>query len=133
MASKKKILVVDDNDDIVESIKFNLEQAGFEVVTAYDGFEAFVQTVMEKPDLVVLDVMLPKENGYRVSKAIKDGVGKGIYGKNIIVLLLTARVLDEAEREKMFIGKSQADFMMYKPFEMEDLMKKVRELFAKEN
>lgn len=133
MASKKKILVVDDDDDVVESIKFNLEQMGFEVVMAYDGFDAFVQTVMEKPDLVVLDVMLPKENGYRVSRAIKDGVSKGIYGKNIIVLLLTARVLDDAEREKMFIGKSQAEFMMFKPFEMEDLMRKVQELLANEN
>lgn len=133
MPSKKKILVVDDDEDIVESIKFILKQTGFEVVTAYDGFDAFAQTVMEKPDLVILDVMLPKENGYRVSKAIKDSVGKGIYGKNIIVLLLTARVLDGPEWEELCMEKSQADCMMYKPFEMEDLMRKVHELLENEN
>jgi DNA-binding response OmpR family regulator len=132
MASKKKILIVDDDEDIAETLKFVLEQAGFEVVTAYDGFDAFVQTVMEKPDLVILDVMLPKENGHRVSRAIKDGVGKGIYGKNIIVLALTGLFLEKSGVETRFIEESRADCIMYKPFEMEDLMTKVEELLAKE-
>ncbi len=131
--NKIKILIVDDDKDIVESIKFVLEQSGFQVVTAYDGFDAIVQTGIEKPDLVILDVMLPKENGYRVSSAIKDGVGKGLYGKNIIVLLLTARVLEGPEWVELCMDKSKADFMMYKPFEIEDLIRKIDELLAKGN
>jgi len=126
--SKIKILVADDDEDIVESIKFSLDLHGFEVVTAFDGFDAYALVNTEKPDLVILDVMMPKENGYRVARAVKDGVEKGIYGKNIIVLLLTARVLNEPDREKMFMEMSRADFMMYKPFDMEHLIEKIKEL-----
>jgi DNA-binding response OmpR family regulator len=132
MTPKKKILIVDDNDDVVETLKYNLELTGFEVVTAYDGFDAFVQTVTVRPDLVVLDIRLPKEDGFRVSRAIKDCVRKEIYGKNIIILFLTGLVHNKAEMEKLFTEKSQADSIMYKPFEMEDLISKVEELLAKE-
>ncbi len=128
--NNKRILIADDEEDIVETIKFGLEQEGFEVLTANDGFEAFALTGIEKPDMVILDVMMPKENGYRVSSAIKDSIAVGLYGKNIKVLLLTARVLNESEREKMFMNMSQADYMMYKPFEMEDLLEKINELLG---
>jgi DNA-binding response OmpR family regulator len=126
----KRILIADDEEDIVESIKFALDQEGFEVVTANDGFEAFALTGMEKPDLVILDVMMPKENGYKVSRAIKDSIAAGLYGKDIKVLLLTARVLNEPDREKMFMNMSQADHMMYKPFEMGELLGKINELLG---
>ena len=64
---KKKILVVDDEKDIVESIKFRLEQDNFEVVTANDGYQALGAVRVHQPDLIIPDVMLPNENGYRVA------------------------------------------------------------------
>lgn len=127
---ERKILVVDDDPDIVETLRFRLEQEGFEVVTAGDGYEALEAARAMKPDLIVLDVMMPRENGYLVAQHIKEDVRKGVYGKNIAVLLLTARVLDEPDREEMFLKVSQADHMMYKPFDMVKLLEKVQELLA---
>lgn len=127
---KQKILIVDDEPDVIEALRFQLEHEGYEVVTATDGFEALAVAKATEPDLVVLDVMMPKKNGYLVSQVIKEDVEKGAYGKNIIILLLTARVLSDPAREEMFMKVSQADCMMYKPFEMGQFMEKVRELLA---
>lgn len=128
---KKRVLVVDDEPDVVETIKFSLEQKGFEVLTAYDGYEALGVVRAEEPDLVVLDVMLPKENGYRVSRFIKEDVKSGKLSKNIAVLLLTARRLDnDPEREATFMDFSQADLMMYKPFDMDELIENIHGLLS---
>jgi len=128
---KKKILIVDDEPDIVETIKFGLEQEGFDVLTAYDGHEALDKVGEQMPDLVVLDVMLPKENGYRVSRFIKEAIKVGKISKDIVVLLLTARRLDnDPEREKFFMEFSSADQMMYKPFEMDELIKNINTLLT---
>ena len=128
--NRRKILVVDDDKDIAESIQFNLEQEGYEVITASDGWTALGAVRITEPDLVVLDVMLPKENGYRVSRCIKDDVAKGVYTKNIVILLLTARVLTDSDREEMFMNVSQADYMMYKPFDMTKLIEQVAQLLS---
>lgn len=129
--TKKKILIVDDEPDIVETIKFGLEQEGFDVLTAYDGHEALDKVGEQMPDLVVLDVMLPKENGYRVSRFIKEAIKVGKISKDIVVLLLTARRLDnDPEREKFFMEFSSADQMMYKPFEMDELIKNINTLLT---
>ena len=129
--SNKKILIVDDEPDIVETIKFGLEQEGFDVLTAYDGHEALDKVGEQMPDLVVLDVMLPKENGYRVSRFIKEAIKVGKISKDIIILLLTARRLDnDPEREKFFMEFSSADQMMYKPFEMDELIKNINTLLT---
>ncbi len=125
---KRKILVVDDDKDILESIQFNLKLEGYEVITASNGWEALGAVRVTEPDLVILDVMLPKENGYRASRCIKDDIEKGVYKNNIAILLLTARVLNDSDREEMFMNVSQADYMMYKPFEMKELIKKVQGL-----
>ena len=128
---KKRVLVVDDESDVVETIKFSLEQEGFEVLTAYDGYEALDAVKVEEPDLLVLDVMLPKENGYRVSRFIKEDVKSGKLSKNIAVLLLTGRRLDnDSEREATFMDFSQADLMMYKPFDMDELIKNIHGLLS---
>ena len=63
MSDRKKVLVVDDKEDIVETVSFCLAEEGFDVVTAFDGSEALEVARREHPDLIVLDVMLPKENG----------------------------------------------------------------------
>ncbi len=127
---RRKILVVDDDKDILESIQFNLEQEGYEVITVSNGWEALGAVRTTEPELVILDVMLPKENGYRVSRCIKDDIEKGVYKKNVVILLLTARVLNDPDREEMFMNVSQADYMMYKPFDMTQLIEKVAELLS---
>ena len=119
---KKKILIVDDEIDLCETIKFNLEDAGYEVLTAYDGYSALGITRSEQPDLIVLDVMLPGKNGYEVSRFIKEDIEKGVYPKNIPIIILTARKLEDPRREEFVKTWSHADLHLYKPFEMEELI-----------
>lgn len=125
MMLNKKIMVADDSRDIVEAVKFSLESVGFEVITAFDGRQAISTACREMPDLMVLDVMMPIENGYRVSRFIKDNVQNGVLEKDIKILLLTARVVKEADRVETLMQFSQADDMMYKPFDMDQLLEKI--------
>jgi CheY-like chemotaxis protein len=126
---KPKILVVDDEPDIITSIQFCLEQEGYDVLTACDGAKALKTVRSIEPDLIVLDVMMPKENGYRVSRRIREAEKYGKFSKRIPIILLTARNLKgDPEREKHFMDFSQADYMMYKPFEMDELIDKIRGL-----
>ena len=126
---QKTILVVDDDPDITETIRFNLEQEGYQVLTAGDGASALGTVRLSNPDLIVLDVMMPKENGYRVAKIIKEDQEAGRLTKKIPIILLTARNLkDDPEREKMFMGFSHADMVIYKPFKTKDLLKRIHDL-----
>lgn len=122
---KKKIMVADDSQDIVETIKFSLEHAGFEVVTAFEGCEAISTACRERPDLLVLDVRMPGENGYRVSRAIKANIKNGVLEKDIKILLLTARSVTESDRVAMLMKFSEADDIMYKPFDIDRLLEKI--------
>lgn len=126
---KKKILVVDDDPDIIEVVKFSFELEGYEVIIAANGWEALGAFRAKAPDLIVLDVMLPKENGYKVAQMIREDEQSGRVSKKTPIILLTARNLSsDPEREKIFLNFSNPDFMMYKPFDMGQLIKKVREL-----
>ncbi len=127
--AKKKVLIVDDEPDILEGIQFHLEQEGYEVFTAINGWEALGAVRALEPDLVLMDVMMPKENGYRVAKMIKEDIASSKISKNIPIIILTARKLDaQPEREKMFDEFSQADVVLYKPFDLDELGVKVGEL-----
>ncbi len=86
MSEQKLILVVDDDPDLVESITMILENARFRVAKAYDGVQAWEKIKEEKPALMVLDVMMPKKNGYEVCEEIKNDPQY----KDITVVLLTA-------------------------------------------
>lgn len=124
--AKARILLVDDEPDIVETVQYALERDDYEVITAANGAEALGTARIEQPDLVVLDVMLPKENGYRVARLIRDDEKAGIYPKRVHILLLTARDLSyDPERERMFMEFSEADVMMYKPFDLDDLLQQI--------
>ncbi|MDN8782706.1 response regulator, partial [Staphylococcus aureus] len=68
----QKVLVVDDEQSIVTLLKYNIEQAGYQVIVAYDGVQALEKVNEEKPDLVVLDVMLPEKDGIEVCKTIRS-------------------------------------------------------------
>lgn len=128
---KKKVLIVDDEPDILEGIQFHLEQEGHEVFTAINGWEALGAVRAIEPDLVVMDVMMPKENGYRVSKMIKEDLAAAKIARKLPIILLTARRLDaDPEREGMFDHFSQADMILYKPFNLDELAVKVRGLLT---
>lgn len=130
MSGKKKVLVVDDQKDIVETIAFCLEQEGYEVITAYDGEEALKQARAEQPDLIILDVMLPKENGYQVARYLREDAQSGRITRQPSIIILTARTVDEKDREEFLQTWTGADEFMYKPFDIEVLTRRVSEILA---
>jgi DNA-binding response OmpR family regulator len=112
----KKILVVDDEPQIVRVLKGYLEAAGFQVITAYDGAEALAAFRHTAPDLVVLDLMLPEVDGLDVARAIRRE-------SDVPLIMLTARV-DEADR---LIGlELGADDYVTKPFSPREVVARVR-------
>ena len=130
MSGKKKVLVVDDQKDIVETIAFCLEQEGYEVVTAFDGEQALERARAEDPDLIILDVMLPKENGYQVARYLREDAQAGRVPRRPPIIVLTARTVEEKEREEFLQTWTGADEFMYKPFDLEVLLQRVTEILA---
>jgi DNA-binding response OmpR family regulator len=131
MNRNKKILVVDDKEDIVETVSFCLAQEGFEVVTAFDGNQALEVARREHPDLIVLDVMLPKENGYQVARFLREDWQQGRLSKMPAILMLTARTVFDSEREEFLQTWSGADVFMYKPFDLDELAARVKSLLPR--
>jgi DNA-binding response OmpR family regulator len=118
-----KILVVDDEPNIVLSLEFLMKQAGFQVRTASDGEAALTAVAAEPPDLVLLDVMMPRKNGYEVCQAIRANPD----WKGVRIIMLTAKGR-EVEREKgLALG---ADDYITKPFSTKEVVERVRELLA---
>ncbi len=110
----KKVLIVDDEPDIVETIKFTLELEDIECVVAYDGEEALSKAKKENPDLIILDVMLPKINGYKIARLLKFDESF----KHIPIIMLTAR----AQEKDISLGEQTgADEYVTKPFDMDRL------------
>ncbi len=119
--AKKKILVVDDEKDLVEMISLRLEASDFMVIKAYDGQAGLELARTKKPDLIILDLMLPKIDGYKVCRMLKFDVKH----KDIPVILFTAKALD-TDKE---LGKQvRADAYVTKPFEAEILLMKINQL-----
>jgi len=130
MKQQTKILVVDDKRDIVETVSYCLAEEGFEVSAAFDGRQALDKARAEEPDLIVLDVMLPGENGYQVARFLREDSQAGRISKRPKVLLLTARTVCDGQREDFLQTWSGADAMMYKPFDLEELVRCVKALLA---
>mgnify|MGYP002355845117 FL=1 len=123
MDMANKILVVDDEPNIVLSLEFLMKQAGFQVRTASDGEAGLAAIAVEQPDLVLLDVMMPRKNGYEVCQAIRANPD----WKAIRIIMLTAKGR-EVEREKgLALG---ADDYITKPFSTQEVVERVRELLA---
>lgn len=114
-----KILVVDDEDHIVELIKFNLESNGYDVVTAFDGEDAIQKALDENLDLIVLDLMLPKIDGIEVCKKIKGNPDTA----HISIIMLTAK---SDESDKIVGLEMGADDYITKPFSVKELMARVK-------
>ena len=117
----RKVLVADDDKLLVELISANLEAAGFEVVKAYDGEEAIRKALSERPDLVVLDVLMPGKDGWEVLEELKSRPET----RQTPVVLLT--ILAGREHVAKGWGKG-ADFYLTKPFDPEDLVEVVGRL-----
>lgn len=115
----KKVLIVDDEMDIVETLKFMLETEGINCITAYDGEDALNLAKSESPDLMILDVMLPKINGYKVCRLLKFDAKY----KNIPILMVTAR---SQEEDKCIGEETGANEYITKPFNIEELVDKVK-------
>jgi DNA-binding response OmpR family regulator len=117
----KRILIVDDEEDIVKLVKTYLEYHRYEVITASDGQEGLEKVKTEKPDLIVLDLMLPKINGYKVCGLLKKDTR---YAK-IPVVMFTAKAQEEDVKLGQEVG---ADAYITKPYEPEILLAKIKEL-----
>lgn len=118
----KKILAVDDERHIVRLVEVNLQRAGYEVVTAYDGREALEKVQSENPDLVVLDVMMPYMDGFEVLKNLKADPKTA----EIPVIMLTAKAQDA----DVFKGwQSGVDCYLTKPFNPMELLTFVKRIF----
>jgi len=116
----KKILIVDDEQDIVESLKFVLETSDYTCYTADNGEDGLRLAKELIPDLIILDVMMPKINGYKISRLLKYD---NKY-KNIPILMVTARTQEE---DKLIGEETGADEYITKPFELDEVVKKVEE------
>ena len=112
----KKILVVDDEKPISDIIKFNLEKEGYEVVTAFDGEEAIEKVEAENPDLIVLDVMLPKKDGLEVVREVRKT-------HSMPIIMVTAK---ETETDKVLGLELGADDYVTKPFSNRELVARVK-------
>ncbi|MFC1621690.1 response regulator transcription factor [Candidatus Omnitrophota bacterium] len=121
MTDKKRILIVDDEDDLRNMLKFRLEATGYTVLEASDGQEGLDMARAQKPDMIILDLMLPKMDGFKVCRMLKFDK---IY-KNIPVVMLTAKV---QEKDKMIGQEMGADAYLTKPFEPNELVVKIKEL-----
>jgi DNA-binding response OmpR family regulator len=121
MPENKKILIADDEPDFVELISMRLEVNGFKVVAAKDGQEAIDKTKKENPDLLILDLMMPKLDGFEVCRMLKFDDNF----KNLPIIVLSA--LDQQQdREKAI--KAGADEYFIKPFDLSLLLTKIRDL-----
>ncbi len=119
----RKILACDDEPAILDLVRVNLERAGYVVVTAADGREALATLQSERPDLVILDVMMPYTDGLGVLQAIRRDVGT----RDLPVILLTAR---SATTDVLRGWQQGADLYLTKPFDPQELIRFVERIFS---
>ncbi len=119
-----KILIVDDEPNIVISLEFLMKKEGFEVAVANDGEEALAKVASFNPDLMLLDVMMPKKSGFEVCEALRADPGRG----SLQIVMLTAKGRDTEVAKGLALG---ADAYVTKPFSTKDLVAKVKEMLAR--
>lgn len=119
--SAKKILIVEDEETLLEALRYNLEKEGYTVVTAVDGMQALDSARSESPDLIILDIMLPQLDGFEVCRILRKDV-------NVPILMLTAR---EDEIDKVLGLELGADDYMVKPFSMRELKARIKALLRR--
>ena len=121
MMDKKRILIVDDEGDLRSMLRFRLEAMNYEISEAVDGQDGLDKARSENPDLIILDLMLPKMDGYKVCRMLKFDEKY----KHIPIIMFTARAQEKDKK----IGKEMgAEAYITKPFEPEVLLSKIKEL-----
>jgi len=117
MEEKKTVLIVEDEKSIADIVRFNLDREGYATLTAYDGEAGLSLARSRHPDLILLDVMLPKMSGFDICRTLREG------GDSVPILMLTAR---EEETDKVLGLELGADDYITKPFSMRELMARVK-------
>jgi len=120
----KKILIADDEPNIVISLEFLLKREGYAVVVAHNGAEALERVRAERPDLAILDVMMPARNGFEVCQDLRQDSGV----KDLRIMMLTAKGRDTEVSKGLALG---ADVYMTKPFSTRELLAKVKALLER--
>ena len=118
---KNKILIVEDDQNILEALKYNLGKEGYDTLTAIDGVQALEIARASKPDLIILDIMLPKMSGFEVCRILRKEMA-------VPIIMLTAR---DDEIDKVTGLDLGADDYMTKPFSMRELMARIRAMLRR--
>lgn len=124
--NKKKVLIVDDEEHIVELLKFNLINSGYEVIVCNNGIDAVEITKEERPDLILLDLMLPEMDGYDVCKCVKGAKETS----DTAIIMLTAK---DEELDKILGLELGADDYITKPFSIRELLARVKAVLRRSN
>jgi len=118
----ERILIIEDERDMVMGLKFNLEARGYEVTAAYDGESGYRKALDEQPDLVILDLMLPRKNGYEVCRDLKEK------SPAMPIIMLTARSQEAEIVTGLELG---ADDYVTKPFSLLELLARIKALLRR--
>ena len=125
MEQVKKILIVDDERDIVKALTIRLRGAGYDVVTAFDGAQAIFVAHKEKPDLILLDIRMPAGDGFSVAEKLKDST----HTLNIPIIFLSGSPEKDAQERAMELGSR---FFIKKPYDPEELLDAIRRVLEKD-
>jgi two-component system, OmpR family, alkaline phosphatase synthesis response regulator PhoP len=120
-----RILIADDEENIVISLEFLMKREGFEVLIAQDGEQAVEMIRTEKPDLVLLDIMMPKKSGFEVCQEVRSDPSL----ESVRILMLTAKGRETEVAKGLALG---ADCYVTKPFSTKELVERVRGMLAKD-
>ena len=121
---KKKILVIDDEADLVELIQIRLEAGGHEIITANDGLEGLLKIAKESPDLIILDISMTPMDGYTMLQKVREDEKS----KNTPVIMLTAH----EDMKNLFEMEGVVDYIV-KPFDPKDFLSRVEKILKKED
>jgi DNA-binding response OmpR family regulator len=122
--AKPRILIIEDEKDILTALQIRLVANGYEIIAAADGPDGLRKARTEKPDLIILDIMLPKLDGYQIARMLKYDEN---YAK-VPILMLTAKVQQSDVEQGLASG---ADAYMTKPFKAEELLAEISRLLLK--
>jgi adenylate cyclase len=120
--AKKEILVVDDETELVQAMQIRLEQADYEVLTAYDGEDGFLKAKQYKPDLIILDILMPHMGGDSMAAALKEDEGS----RNIPIIFLSYLAGGPMREHKGTL--KGGNLFLSKPFDHEELLSMVKAL-----
>ena len=125
----KKILLIEDDLSVVEMLKKNLEKSDYEVSAAFDGIEGVKMAQQKKPDLIILDVMLPKEDGFSVLEQIKNSQDIAYTPIIIISGLSSSEIKEKIPSYEAQSKGSRTLFFLRKPFDIEELLTEIESFF----